>query len=213
MGEPSWCELCREAATSRSIPSVLPEHDADVVHVGGAVARRDGGWQPTQVNLQNSAAHAGTEVNRWTVSLDHSNYYFDLEFYRAPDLIMEIQLRFREGPERFIGLHRRHRLGVNRHLKGWWSSLRNQSIYTPENPDRCSKRSPTLEQLSTGAGISDAVESIEAAGGVTVPRSGLGATKRSNSTLAVLGTTGSQAPHIATFLVSRVLPVYHEYTG
>ena len=213
MGDPAWCELCKAPATTPAIPRVLPGDDVDVVRIGDAVARREGGWRPTVVRLQNSHATTGTELSRWALTLQEPSHVFDLEFYRAPDLVMEIQLRFRHGPERFMGLHRRHRLGVTRHSKGWWSSLRNQSIYSAAQPDRCGKRVPTLEQLSSGARIPDAADEIAAYGGVVVPRSGLGATKRASSTFAILGATDVQAPHIAVFLVSRVLPVYYEYAG
>ena len=66
---------------------------------------------------------------------------------------------------------------------------------------------------SIGEGIPDAVVAIEAVGDVTVDRAALGATKRNNSTPVVLGATGNQAPHIAVFLLSRVVPVFNRYEG
>ncbi len=185
----------------------------DEVIVGDAIANRDGDWEASGFQLQHSAFGDGTEVNRWRVTFADAPHRLDLEFYRSRDQVMEIQLRFREGPERFIGLHRRHRLGVRRHVKGWWSSLRNQSVYLDDHPDRCVKRSPSLEQLSLGAHVSNAAEVIGLAGGVIIRRNALGPTKRGGSSLAVLGAEGNQAPHVAAFLASRVLPIYYQYEG
>ena len=213
MGDPAWCRICVEASTRAAVPTVLPDVQVRGVVVGAAHAIRQGDWEPSGVRLQNSAATDGTEVSHWRVTFDTAPHEVDLEFYRARDLVMEIQMRFREGPERFIGLHRRHRLGVQRHAKGWWSSLRNQSIYLPNRPDRCQKRTPDIEQLSGGAGVDDATAMIEAAGGAVVERRALGQTKRGGSVLAVLAAEGNQAPHVTSFLLSRILPIYHRYEG